>query len=73
MKKGTIYLLLTIMLTMMSCTSMKVVEYNIKKSPNIALSDTTPIVLLYNVSKISVQENQTVLQIQDSVAQYIFA
>lgn len=73
MKKGTIYLLLTIMLTMISCTSMKVVEYNIKNTPNIALSDTTPIVLLYNVSKVSVQENQTVLHIQDSVAQYIYA
>lgn len=73
MKKGSIFLFLITLLTMVSCSSMKVVEYSVKRVPNILLSDSAPIVLLYNVNSVSVNNNQTILHIQDSVAQYIFS
>lgn len=73
MKKGSLLLFLITLLTMVSCSSMKVVEYSVNRVPNILLSDTAPIVLLYNVNSVCVDNNQTILHIQDSVAQYIFS
>ena len=72
MKKGNICLVILSFLMLMSCSSMKVVEYSIKRVPNISLSDTASVVLLYNVNHISVNDNQTILKEQDTIAQYIF-
>ena len=60
-------------LTMVSCSSMKVVEYSIKSTPNILLSETAPVTLLYNVNSISTCDNQTNFNINDSIAQYIYS
>lgn len=73
MKRGSIFLFIIISIALKSCSSMKVVEYSIKSVPNIPLSETATTVLLYNVNNISVKENQTILDIQDSVAQYIYS
>jgi hypothetical protein len=73
MKRGSIFLFIIISIALKSCSSMKVVEYSIKSVPNIPLSETATTVLLYNVNNISVKDNQTILHIQDSVAQYIYS
>ena len=72
MKRGNILLSIIAVLTMMSCSSMKVVEYSVKRTPNILLTDTVPTTLLYNVKSISVENNQTFLQLKDTVVQKIY-